>query len=306
MTRNDLPHPTTDLVHAKSDMARFGYCIVSELLTPDELERITLRLAEQTNAEAEIGLTHHLPDKKQLVKFLLNKGQVFRDILLKPALHEIVKSVLGDEYLLSAFHAHLAHPGGERVFHTDQFWMPPPTTSDKKTLIRPGSITRRKNRGHHVGGDELLSVASISPAVVCNAMWMLDEFTDENGATIVVPGSHLSGRQPDATMDANANWVPATGPAGSVVIFEGRTWHSTGVNRTGETRIGLTTNFCAPQFRQQENLLLGTRPEVLESMSSELKRLCGFKPWQGYGDFENSGEFVERDQYTVGELRPSN
>ena len=306
MTRNYLPHPTTDPALAKSDMARFGYCIVSELLTPDELERITLRLAEQTEAEAEIGLTHHLPDKKQLVKFLLNKGQVFRDILLKPALHEIVKSVLGDEYLLSAFHAHLAHPGGERVFHTDQFWMPPPTTSDKKTLIRPGSITRHKNRGHHVGGDELLSVASISPAVVCNAMWMLDEFTDENGATIVVPGSHLSGRQPDATMDADANWVSATGPAGSVVIFEGRTWHSTGVNRTGKTRIGLTTNFCAPQFRQQENLLLGTRPEVLESMSAELKRLCGFKPWQGYGDFENSGEFVERDQYTVGELRPSN
>ena len=275
-------------------------------MTGDELERIRCRLAEQTRGEAEIGLTHHLPDKKQLVKFLLNKGQVFRDILLKPVLHEVVESVLGDEYLLSSFHAHLAHPGGERVFHTDQFWMPPPTTSEKKTLIRPGSITRQRNRGHHVGGDELLRTSSISPAVVCNAMWMLDEFTDENGATIVVPGSHLSGRQPDATMDENANWVSVTGPAGSVVIFEGRTWHSTGVNRTEKTRIGLTTNFCAPQFRQQENLLLGIRPEILASMSSELKRLCGFKSWQGYGDYENSGEFVEREQYTVGELRPSN
>ncbi len=306
MTLNRLPQPTTDMVHAKSDMARFGYCIVKDVLKAEEVEELQRRLAEQIKAEAEIGLAHHLPDKKQLVMFLLNKGQVFRDILLKPVLHEIVGAVLGEEYLLSAFHAHLAHPGGEKAFHTDQFWMPPPTTEEKKTLIRPGSITRLKNRGHHAGGDELSSVASISPAVVCNAMWMLDEFTEANGATIVVPGSHLSGRQPDAAMDENADWVSVTGPAGSVVIFEGRTWHSTGVNRTDKTRIGLTTNFCAPQFRQQENLLLGTRPEVLESMSSELKRLCGFKPWQGYGGYENSGEFVERDQYTVGELRPSN
>lgn len=302
MHLNQPPSPTTDIELAKSNIADFGYCIVKDVLNADEVEALRNRLEEQTKAEAEIGLTHHLPDKKQLVKFLLNKGQVFREVLSKPELHSVVKSVLGDEYLLSAFHAHIAHPGGEMAFHTDQFWMPPPTTVEKKTLIRPGSITRARNRGHHVGGDELMLVPSISPAVVCNAMWMLDEFTADNGATIVVPGSHLSGRQPDATLDVDANWVPAVGPPGSVVIFEGRTWHSTGVNRTTATRTGLTTNFCAPQFRQQENLLLGTRPEVLAKMSDELKQLCGFKPWQGYGDYENSGDYLKRDQYAVGEL----
>ena len=306
MNSNALPYPTNDIEQAKSDMANFGYCIVRDVLTSAEVKQLRGRLTEQVAAEAEIGLVHHLPDRKQLVKFLLNKGQVFRDILLKPKLHAVVKSVLGDEYLLSAFHAHIAHPGGEMNFHTDQFWMPPPTTVDKRTLIRPGSITRARNRGHHVGGNELMHAPTISPAVVCNAMWMLDEFTADNGATIVVPGSHLSGRQPDAAMDASANWVPAIGSSGSVVIFEGRTWHSTGVNRTTATRTGLTTNFCAPQFRQQENLLLGTRPEVLDNMSDELKKLCGFKAWQGYGDYENSGEFVTRDQYTVGELHTLN
>ncbi|MCY3857856.1 MAG: phytanoyl-CoA dioxygenase family protein [Gammaproteobacteria bacterium] len=305
MNSNQLPKPTIDVELATSDIATFGYCIVKNVLSAEEVKALRVRLTEQVEAEAEIGLTHHLPDRKQLVMFLLNKGKVFRDILSKVELHAVVKSVLGAEYLLSAFHAHIAHPGGEKVFHTDQFWMPPPTTADKKTLIRPGSITRARNRGHHVGGEDVMNAPTISPAVVCNAMWMLDEFTAENGATIVVPGSHLSGRQPDAAMDDDANWVPAVAPAGSVVIFEGRTWHSTGVNRTTKTRIGLTTNFCAPQFRQQENLLLGTRPEVLESMSDELKKLCGFRQWQGYGAFENSGDFVKRDQYTVGELRPS-
>ena len=306
MISHGLPRATSDLTLAKSDMAEYGYCIVMDVLTTLEVEALRKRLAEQTKAESEMGLSHHLPDKKQLVMFLLNKGQVFRDILSKTAVHEIVESVLGEAYLLSAYHAHIAHPGGERNFHTDQFWMPPPTTMEKTTLIRPGSITRAGNRGHHVGGEALMHAPTISPAVVCNAMWMLDEFTNDNGATIVVPGSHLSGRQPDAAMDEDANWVPAVGPAGSIAIFEGRTWHSTGVNRTKKTRIGLTTNFCAPQFRQQENLLLGTRPEVLESMSDELKRLCGFAPWQGYGAYENCGEFVNRDEYTVGELRPLN
>ena len=305
MTNLRLPRPTDDLLVAQSDMAEFGYCIVRDVLNREELERIRARLHEQAEAEAEIGLTHHLPDKKQLLMFLLNKGRVFRDILLKSAIHKVVESVLGEEYLLSAFHAHLAHPGGHRVFHTDQFWMPPPTTLNKTTPIRPGSITRASNRGHHVGGDAMLNPPTISPAVVCNAMWMVTDFTKKNGATIVVPKSHLSGRQPDATMDADANWVPAEGPAGSVAIFEGRTWHSTGVNETDTIRTGLTTNFCAPQFRQQENIQLGLLPEVFDEMSDELKHLCGFRPWQGYGAYENCGEFVKRGEHTIGELVPA-
>ncbi len=134
---------------------------------------------------------------------------------------------------------------------------------------------------------------------------MLDDYTAENGATLVEPGSHLSGRQPDHDLDSNANWVPAAGPAGTAVIFEGRTWHSTGANTTERKRIGLTTNFCAPQFRQQENFLLGTLPKVLETASPELLALIGFKTWQGYGGYENSGQWIARGQYALGELVPA-
>ena len=301
---NTLPQPTRNIEIATKDMDTHGYCVLDNILSEDELSSIRKRLAEQLEAEAQLGQAHHLPDKKQLVMFLLNKGKVFRDLLLKPALHGLLRHVLGEAYLLSSYHAHLAHPGGKRAFHTDQFWMPPPTTPEKVTLLRPGSITRADNRGHHVGGNELMNAATISAAVVCNAMWMIDDFTDENGATLVVPGSHLSGRQPDADLDQEANWVPAVGHAGSVLVFEGRVWHSTGINRTQRPRIGLTTNFCGPQFRQQENFLLGTRPDVLEQIPDELKSLIGFRPWQGYGAYENCGEWVKRDQFTVGELKP--
>lgn len=299
-----VPSPTSDLELAKRHMDEFGYCLLEDALSQAEVEALRTRLFEQREAEAQRGIGRVLPDGKQLVVFLLNKGKVFRDMILHAGLHDIIRHVLGKQYLLSSFHAHFAHPGSSTAFHTDQFWMPPPTTESKETLVKPGSVTRTGNRGHHVGGDQLMAPKTISPAVVCNAMWMLDDFTEENGATLVVPGSHPSGRQPDHDIDNTANWTPAIGKAGTAVIFEGRTWHSTGENRTVTPRIGLTTNFCAPQFRQQENFLMGTRPEVLESASEELLDLIGFRPWQGYGGHENSYEWIKRGTYANGEMKP--
>lgn len=298
------PAPTTDLDQAKRDMDDHGFCLVEDALGTEQLAAIRRRLYEQLEAERQCGHTRRFPDGKQLVVFLLNKGQVFRDMILHAGLHTVVRHVLGEEYLLSSYHAHFAHPGSKTAFHTDQFWMPPPTDESKRTLLKPGSITRARNRGHHVGGERAMHPKTISPAVVCNAMWMVTNFTTENGATLLVPGSHLSGRQPDDGFDGDAPWVPAVGRAGTVAIFEGRTWHSTGENRTGEPRVGLTTNFCAPQFRQQENYLLGTRPEVLESAPPELLKLIGFKPWQGYGGYENGHEWNKRGVYALGELVP--
>ena len=303
MTRR-LPGATKDLELAKQDMDEYGYCLLKDALNPGQVAALRTRLLEQREAERQRGHSRVFPDGKQLVVFLLNKGQVFRDMILHRGLHTVVEHVLGEAYLLSSYHAHFAHPGSKTAFHTDQFWMPPPTNENKETLVKPGSVTRAGNRGHHVGDQALLQRKTISPAVVCNAMWMLTDFTADNGATLVVPGSHLSGRQPDPGLDDNADWVPAVGTAGTAVVFEGRTWHSTGENRTKGLRIGLTTNFCAPQFRQQENFLLGTRPEVLESASPELLKLIGFKSWQGYGGYENSGEWLKRDVYALGELVP--
>ena len=299
-----LPQATTDLGLARQHMDEYGYCLLKDALSVEQVAALRARLLEQLEAEQERGHTRVLPDGKQLVVFLLNKGQVFRDMILHPGLHAIIGHVLGKEYLLSSYHAHFAHPGSKVAFHTDQFWMPSPTDERKWTPVKPGSITRAGNRGHHVGGQPMMHPKTIAPAVVCNAMWMLDDFTAENGATLVVPGSHLSGRQPDHALDADGDWVPAIGTAGTVVIFEGRTWHSTGANKSAAARIGLTTNFCAPQFRQQENFLMGTRPEVLEAAAPELLKLIGFKPWQGYGGYENSGEWIKRGVYALGELVP--
>merc|ERR1711969_455678 len=108
---------------------------------------------------------------------------------------------------------------------------------------------------------------------------MLDPFTEENGATQLVPGSHLLGRQPDP----DAISIAATAPVGTALMVDGRTWHGTGANIGGGERRAVLTTFCAPQFRPQENYTVGTRSEVLAKADDDLRTLLGFKIWNAYG-----------------------
>ncbi len=124
-------------------------------------------------------------------------------------------------------------------------------------------------------------------------------------ATEIVPGSHRMGRQPDHELDEGAAWTPAVAPAGTAAIFEGRTWHSTGANVSDKSRVGILSYFCAPQFRQQENMMMGTDPEVIADAPDELLALLGFRLWQGYGRIESPrNEFIAQGQRALGELRP--
>ena len=97
-------------------------------------------------------------------------------------------------------------------------------------------------------------------------MWMITDFTEENGATRVVPGSHLSGRQPDPSIPHPVATVAITGPAGSAMAFDGRLWHGAAANTTSESRFGITMAGCGPQFRPIENYTRGLRPEVFEKL----------------------------------------
>ena len=302
-TTRDAGPASGSLEAAQAHLDEHGYCVVEGAISAGAAAALRERLIEQAAAEAQLGETHQLPDKKQLIYFLLNKGQGFRDLLFHPAMRSLVEHVIGRHYLLSSYNGHLALPGGTTRFHTDQWWMPPPTTAARGTLLRPGSIDRDAHRGHYQFGEEGMQPVAIAPACVCNVMWTIDDFTAENGATIVVPGSHLFGREPDQELDAEAGWSPAVAPAGSFIVLDGRVWHSTGENRTGRPRIGLTTNFCAWQFRQQENLAMGVSPEVLAHASPELLDLIGFRPTFGYGGIE-ARERIARGQYGLGELKP--
>jgi ectoine hydroxylase-related dioxygenase (phytanoyl-CoA dioxygenase family) len=119
---------------------------------------------------------------------------------------------------------------------------------------------------------------------MANCLWMVGEFTDENGATHVVPGSHRAGRWPAYEEDVET--VAGTGSVGTIMVWDGRLWHRTGVNRTNEPRLGVLCAYCRPFVRPQENSTLSVSPEVLEECSDELLTLLGFRSWQGLGSLD--------------------
>ena len=304
--KDDLPQPTTDLSLAKAYLDEFGYCLLANALSPQQVEALRTRLVEQAAAEKQQGLAFEDSGKEkgsginQRVWMLINKGEIFHEPLLHKDVHELIRHVLGEQYLLSCYTANIAKPGGVAMnLHTDQWWMPPPTRRDRSPLP-VGSITRE-----HRDVDDAGPPSMIAPAVVVNVMWMLVDFTAENGGTRLVPRSHLTGRHPDKELDKDVEPIAAEGPAGTAIVFDGRMWHGTGANVSDGPRLGVLSTFCGPQFRTQENLTVGTSKEVLENAPPELLALLGFKVWNAYGRVESPAvDFIAPDEISLGELRP--
>ena len=272
----DVPELTEDLGQAKQDLDEFGFCLVANALTGEALATTRRRLVEQAEAEAERGLDHRdggadqsIMDESgrfkadafttanggvnQRLWMLANKGACFRDLIEHPLVDELVGHVLGADFILSTLSANIAKPGGVRMgLHTDQWWMPQPVRTGEP-YKRASEITR-KPEPSFVRPDAALGIA---PPVVANTMWMLSDFSPQNGATEVVPGSHLSGAHPHPTEQGGYPIFQPEAPAGTLMVFDGRLWHGTGAHIGGGDRLGVLATFCCPQFRQQENQTLG-------------------------------------------------
>jgi ectoine hydroxylase-related dioxygenase (phytanoyl-CoA dioxygenase family) len=283
----------------------YGYCLVGDALSRAEVEAIHRRLAEQAEAERLQGIrphnAAHVDAVNQWVTMLINKGRVFRDLPTTPATLQLVEHVLGREFLLSVLEAHVVRRGGQAMaLHCDQWWLPFPVPP-RSDHARVGSITRTTIPTAAPDAARTL----IWPPAVVNVMFMITDYTEANGATRIVPGSHLSGAQPSRALPHPVPTVAAEAPAGTAVVFEGRTWHAAGVNTTDEPRFGITATYCGPMFRQLTNFAIGTRDDVLREATPQLRKLLGFRIWSSYGGIDdNAVEFIERAEGRVGELRP--
>jgi ectoine hydroxylase-related dioxygenase (phytanoyl-CoA dioxygenase family) len=120
--------------------------------------------------------------------------------------------------------------------------------------------------------------------VVLNTMWALDDFTLDNGATRIVPGSH---RTDPAALPAEGEVVVATMPAGSVMFYVGTVWHGGGANRTDGRRLGVILEYAASWLRAQENHVTAVPVEVVRTLAPRLQELLGYNihpPFLGYVD----------------------
>ena len=105
-------------------------------------------------------------------------------------------------------------------------------------------------------------------------VFAIDDFTEDNGATVAIPGSHRwgEGRFPQ---DDDVR-VKAVMPAGSAILFLGNMFHGGGENRSGAPRLALTAQYCEPFLRTQENYFLSVDRETVASLSEDMKRLLGY------------------------------
>jgi len=127
--------------------------------------------------------------------------------------------------------------------------------------------------------DQIIPLPKPHPPTVCNTMWALTDFTEANGATRVIPGSHKADCSPDYGHPYDSR--PAEMAKGSVLVWHGSLWHGGGANTTDTRRVGIAMNYCAGYIRQQENQQLGLPLATVATFPSRLQELCGFGIYSG-------------------------
>lgn len=226
---------------------REGYTIVENAIEPglvDALNVALLRLERELDARPAMnGFEGH---KTVRIYNLLAFGAPFTQVPVHARVLPIVEGVLDDGCLISSLSS-IAIDAGEiaQPIHADDMVIP---------LAKP-----------HI-------------PIVCNSMWALTDFTDANGATRLVPGSHV---KDNPEYGGKYDTIAAEMKKGSVLIWDGALWHGGGANTTHKRRTGIAMNYCAGFIRQQENQQLGLKPELVKSFSPRLQELVGYGVYRG-------------------------
>lgn len=222
-----------------------GYTVIPDLISAEEADEARGVLEELLRAEQ---MPAHLENKSQRVARIAVKHQVFRDLMCHPTIVTLWQKWLGADMVCSTWTGNTIYPGHSGIhWHADfPYWaMQQPWPA--------GNLTGQ-------------------------TIWMLDDFTDENGGTGVVPYSHLKLERPDAEYEWRDDAEIATGRRGSVVVLHGAIWHTSRPNNSEASRSALLGMYIRPALTQMENMR-GQLAEI-EQPSELLSQLMGANAYQ--------------------------
>ena len=241
---------TSDVVDtALAALSTDGVAVIPDVLTATEASAALDALWAASDESQRRGVPAHIvgldPNASNVRVFnLIDLDPLFVQLIAHPTADAVLTGVLGGDYIVSNFTANIARPGSESmVVHSDlAAVMPEPWTAP----------------------------------LSCNVIWCLSDVHADNGATLHIPGSHHYRTIADIPTDPMAHMVPFEASAGSLVVMEGRIWHTSGRNITDNEDRGLLFGYYTkPYLRPQWNFTATLRPDVQAGMSPLLRYRLG-------------------------------
>jgi fumagillin biosynthesis dioxygenase len=237
------------LTAAKSRLKGEGWCILPGVLDLEGAGRVLDRLWAAAAESERRGVATYMPvlDPNANNVRVFNLPDIepaFRALIRHPTALDLVRSLLGAEFLISNFTANIARPGARSMaLHSDQ------------AIVVP-------EPWHH-------------PWAI-NIIWCLTDVRFENGATLFLPGSHRFIRRSQLPPDPLSHMRPFEAEAGSIIAMEGRVWHTSGANITeDEDRALLFGYYTAPFLRPQVNWNAALSPAVQAGLEPDMRRWLG-------------------------------
>jgi ectoine hydroxylase-related dioxygenase (phytanoyl-CoA dioxygenase family) len=233
------------------DLERDGFAVIPDVLTRAEIDAVRDALAPEFSKGFR-GRNPFEGHQTQRVYCLVAKSRAFDRLILDPKVLDLAEEVLGANFLLTATLAIKLEPGeSAQDFHWDDIFYKVP---------RP------------------------RPAISLSTLWAIDDFTEDNGATLVYPGSHRWG---DGAPEALPDVAATTMTAGSVLVYYGTLVHAGGANRSDGERLGISLQYAAAWARQQENFMMAIGVEGARALPPRLQELIGYSihpPFMGMID----------------------
>jgi ectoine hydroxylase-related dioxygenase (phytanoyl-CoA dioxygenase family) len=224
----------------KQQLEQQGYLVLPDFLPAEQVTRFNDRVEELFAEEGDRagGEFKSEPGARRLAN-CVDKGELFEKVIETPRVLECIEAVLGLDFKLSSLNVRSANPHNQTAqpLHVDSGALP-----------------------------------DLHGNSVCNSVWMLDDFTEHNGALRIVPGSHRWGRLPEAGARPDGEML-VTGKAGTVVVMNSHMWHGGSENTTGLPRRAMHVYYTRGDKPQQQYQKRLVRPEVQARLSPLGRRL---------------------------------
>ena len=223
-----------------------GYVVIPNVLSlaqAEEARSTVLQLVELDRQKEKL----FIEDKRERLHNLIDKAEIFELMVQHPKIIEIAEAVLGEDMTLSGYSAHILNPGATSMgIHVDYpYW----------TMKLPFPS---------------------SPVMNVQIIWMVQDFTEDNGAPVFAPTTQKLCSPPDSKYFAKIA-RKVTGKAGSVILSHGLCWHDTSMNCSDKPRVSILANYTPKFVRPMTDVFSNMPSKFIDDASPKLKRLLGYE-----------------------------